>query len=546
MKNLDLRQSAKSLDLRQFAEVMVALLAQKGIACRLGENNGRIGIIYEEAGIKASTDVTLLWQKYGADYDVAELADVLYKAITSEVQKKKAEMPNPMPEPQVQPQVLRPQMKTQPGRVTQQPMPDDMGGKMQIKCFNGIPGQNCAPLFEGSFDSPEEAKAAIAGFMKNVLNADDASVAELMKEFDARTRGAEAPKQHVKKPEPGDTARLAKKMFNMSDDEANDFLANLLKADLERQERQSAYNQPAPASEPRKNTSKYTRNDVAEAEKAAKGLIKNLFGIDLPEDMHSTVYNMAADDKTGDKTDACRGCGKDCTCGSYPKLLKQPPKQPEQPKKDFDFFRELFAQPAKTSADPSELLENVYPAFITDEMLDGYDIEKVLHLPVFGMHLVYYVDDALAHKYDGLILSDKFPFLSLKAFEIFEVTEDEINDAALANIKEKVSLVKTSFVGRNAFLISSDALGIVSASILCDGLLYNTATALGQDKVFVLELHPNEVIVLGADEPFGEFLAGTLDYTLKNVDKTVGKLLSTTVFCYDKRVNTLYPCSFNN
>lgn len=31
MKNLDLRQSAKSLDLRQFAEVMVALLAQKGI-----------------------------------------------------------------------------------------------------------------------------------------------------------------------------------------------------------------------------------------------------------------------------------------------------------------------------------------------------------------------------------------------------------------------------------------------------------------------------------------------------------------------------------
>lgn len=153
----------KNLDLRQFAEVMVALLAQKGIACRLGENNGRIGIIYEEAGIKASTDVTLLWQKYGADYDVAELADVLYKAITSEVQKKKAEMPNPMPEPQVQPQVSRPQMKTQPGRVTQQPMPDDMGGKMQIKCF----GQNGAPLFEGSFNSPEKAKAAIAGFMKS-------------------------------------------------------------------------------------------------------------------------------------------------------------------------------------------------------------------------------------------------------------------------------------------------------------------------------------------------------------------------------------------
>ncbi len=543
MKNLDLRQSAKSLDLRQFAEVMVALLAQKGIACRLGENNGRIGIIYEEAGIKASTDVTLLWQKYGADYDVAELADVLYKAITSEVQKKKAEMPNPMPEPQVQPQVLRPQMKTQPGRVTQQPMPDDMGGKMQIKCFNGIPGQNVTPVFEGSFNSPEEAKAAIAGFMKNVLNADDASVTEFMKEFDARTRDAEAPKQQVKKPEPGDTARLVKSMFNMSDDEANDFLANLLKADLERK---SVCNNPAPAGEPCQSTSKYTKKDVAEAEKAAKEFIKNLFGIDLPEDMHSAVYNMAADDKTGDKTDACRGCGKDCTCGSYPKLLKQPPKQPEQPKKDFDFFRELFAQPAKTSADPSELLENVYPAFITDEILDGYDIEKVLHLPVFGMHLVYYVDDALAHKYDGLILSDKFPFLSLKAFEIFEVTEDEINDAALANIKEKVSLVKTSFVGRNAFLISSDALGIVSASILCDGLLYNTATALGQDKVFVLELHPNEVIVLGADEPFGEFLAGTLDYTLKNVDKTVGKLLSTTVFCYDKRVNTLYPCSFNN
>lgn len=543
MKNLDLRQSAKSLDLRQFAEVMVALLAQKGIACRLGENNGRIGIIYEEAGIKASTDVTLLWQKYGADYDVAELADVLYKAITSEVQKKKAEMPNPMPEPQVQPQVLRPQMKTQPGRVTQQPMPDDMGGKMQIKCFNGIPGQNVTPVFEGSFNSPEEAKAAIAGFMKNVLNADDASVTEFMKEFDARTRDAEAPKQQVKKPEPGDTARLVKSMFNMSDDEANDFLANLLKADLERK---SVCNNPAPAGEPCQSTSKYTKKDVAEAEKAAKEFIKNLFGIDLPEDMHSAVYNMAADDKTGDKTDACRGCGKDCTCGSYPKLLKQPPKQPEQPKKDFDFFRELFAQPAKTSADPSELLENVYPAFITDEMLDGYDIEKVLHLPVFGMHLVYYVDDALAHKYDGLILSDKFPFLLLKAFEIFEVTEDEINDAALANIKEKVSLVKTSFVGRNAFLISSDALGIVSASILCDGLLYNTATALGQDKVFVLELHPNEVIVLGADEPFGEFLAGTLDYTLKNVDKTVGKLLSTTVFCYDKRVNTLYPCSFNN
>ena len=538
MKNLDLRQSAKSLDLRQFAEVMVALLAQKGIACRLGENNGRIGIIYEEAGIKASTDVTLLWQKYGADYDVAELADVLYKAITSEVQKKKAELPNPMPEPQVQPQVSRPQMKTQPGRVTQQPMPDDMGGKMQIKCF----GQNGAPLFEGSFNSPEEAKAAIAGFMKNVLNADDASVTEFMKEFDARTRDAEAPKQQVKKPEPGDTARLVKSMFNMSDDEANDFLANLLKADLERK---SVCNKPAPAGEPCRSTSKYTKKDVAEAEKAAKEFIKNLFGIDLPEDMHSAVYNMAADDKTGDKTDACRGCGKDCTCGSYPKLLKQPPKQPEQPKKDFDFFRELFAQPAKTSADPSELLENVYPAFITDEMLDGYDIEKVLHLPVFGMHLVYYVDDALAHKYDGLILSDKFPFLSLKAFKIFEVTEDEINDAALANIKEKVSLAKTSFVGRNAFLISSDALGIVScASILCDGLLYNTATALGQDKVFVLELHPNEVIVLGADEPFGEFLAGTLDYTLKNVDKTVGKLLSTTVF--DKRVNTLYPYSFNN
>lgn len=483
----------KNLDLRQFAEVMVALLAQKGIACRLGENNGRIGIIYEEAGIKASTDVTLLWQKYGADYDVAELADVLYKAITSEVQKKKAEMPNPMPEPQVQPQVSRPQMKTQPGRVTQQPMPDDMGGKMQIKCF----GQNGAPLFEGSFNSPEEAKAAIAGFMKNVLNADDASVTEFMKEFDARTRAAEAPKQQVKKPEPGDTA----------------------KKDV----------------------------DVMEAEEAARRLIKNLFGVDLPKDMHSTAYNMAADDKTGDKTDACRSCGKDCTCGSYPKLSKQPPKQPKQPKQNFDLFRELFAQPAKTSADPSELLESVYPAFITDEMLDGYDIEKVLHLPVFGMHLVYYVDDALAHKYDGLILSDKFPFLSLKAFEIFKVTEDEINNAALANIKEKVRLEKTSFVERNAFLITSDAPGIVScASILCDGLLYNTATALGHDKVFVLELQPNKVIVLGADEPIGELIGGTLDYTLKNVDKTVGKLLSTTVFCYDKRVNTLYPCSFNN
>lgn len=533
----------KNLDLRQFAEAMVALLAQKGIACRLGENNGRIGIIYEEAGIKASTDVTLLWQKYGTDYDVAELADVLYKAITSEVQKKKAEMPNPMPEPQVQPQISRPQMKTQPGRVTQQPMPDDMGGKMQIKCF----GQNGAPLFEGSFNSPEEAKAAIAGFMKNVLNADDASVAELMKEFDVRTRGAEAPKQQVKKPEPGDTVRLVKSMFNMSDDEANDFLANLLKADLERQERQSAYNQPAPACKQTcQDTPKYTKKDVAEAEKAAKGLIKNLFGIDLPEDMHSTVYNMAADDKTGDKTDACRGCGKNCTCGSYPKLSKQPPKQPKQPKQNFDLFRELFAQPAKTSTDPSELLENVYPAFITDEMLDGYDIEKVLHLPVFDMHLVYYVDDALAHKYDGL-LSDKCPFLSLKAFEIFEVTEDEINDAALANIKEKVRLKKTSFVERNAFLITSDVSGIVScASILCDGLLYNTATALGQDKVFVLELQPNEVIVLGADEPLGELIGGTLEYTLQDVNKNVGKLLSTTVFCYDKRVNTLYPCSFNN
>lgn len=458
----------KNLDLRQFSEVMVALLAQKGISCRLGENNGRIGIIYEEAGIKASTDVTLLWQKYGADHDVTELADVLYKAITSEVQKKKAEMPNPKLEQQVQPQIPRPQMRTQPGRVTQQPMPDDMGGKMQIKCF----GQNGAPLFEGSFDSPEEAKAAIAGFMKDVLNADDASVAELMKEFDVRTRGAEAPKQQ---------------------------------------------------------------------------LIKNLFGIDLPEDMHSTVYNMAADDKTGDKTDACRGCGKDCTCGSYPKLSKQPPKQPEQPKQNFDFFKELFAQPAKTSADPSELLENVYPAFITDEMLGGYDIEKVLHLPVFGMHLVYYVDDALAHKYDGLILSDKFPFLSLKAFEIFEVTEDEINDAALANIKEKVRLEEVSFAERNAFLITSDAPGIVScASILCDGLLYNTATALGQDKVFVLELQPNEAIVLGADGSLGDLIGRTLDYALKGFNKSVGKLLSTTVFCYDKRVNTLYPCSFNN
>ena len=542
MKNLDLRQSAKSLDLRQFAEVMVALLAQKGIACRLGENNGRIGIIYEEAGIKASTDVTLLWQKYGADYDVAELADVLYKAITSEVQKKKAEMPNPMPEPQVQPQVLRPQMKTQPGRVTQQPMPDDMGGKMQIKCFNGIPGQNVTPVFEGSFNSPEEAKAAIAGFMKNVLNADDASVTEFMKEFDARTRDAEAPKQQVKKPEPGDTARLVKKMFNMNDDEANDFLANLLKADLERK---SVCNKPATAGEPCQSTSKYTKKDVdvMEAEEAARRLIKNLFGIDLPEDMHSTAYNMTADDKTGDKTDACRGCGKDCTCGSYPKLSKQPPKQPKQ---NFDFFRKLFAQPAKTSADPSELLENVYPAFITDEMLDGYDIEKVLHLPVFDMHLVYYVDDALAHKYDGL-LSDKLPFHSLKAFEIFDVTEDEINDAALANIKEKVRLKKTSFVERNAFLITSDVSGIVScASILCDGLLYNTATALGHDKVFVLELQPNEVIVLGADEPLGELIGGTLEYTLQDVNKNVGKLLSTTVFCYDKRVNTLYPCSFNN
>lgn len=530
----------KNLDLRQFAEVMVALLAQKGIACRLGENNGRIGIIYEEAGIKASTDVTLLWQKYGADHDVAELADVLYKAITSEVQKKKAEMPNPMPEPQVQPQVSRPQMKTQPGRVTQQPMPDDMGSKMQIKCF----GQNGAPLFEGSFNSPEEAKAAIAGFMKNVLNADDASVTEFMKEFDARTRDAEAQKQQVKKPEPGDSARLVKKMFNMNDDEANDFLANLLKADLERQ---SAYNKPAPAGEPCQKTSKYTKKDVAEAEKAAKWFIKNLFGIDLPEDMHSAVYNMAADDKADDKTDACRGCGNDCTCGSYPKLSKQPPKQPKQPKQNFDFFRELFAQPAVPIADPSELLENVYPAFITDEMLDGYDIEKVLHLPVFGMHLVYYVDDTLANKYDGLILSDKFPFLSLKAFEIFEVTEDEINDAALANIKEKVRLEKTSFVERNAFLITSDAPGIVScASILCDGLLYNTATALVQDKVFVLELQPNEVIVLGADGSLGDLIGRTLDYALKGFDKTAGKLLSTTVFCYDKHENTLYPCSFNN
>ena len=63
--------------------------------------------------------------------------------------------------------------------------------------------------------------------MKNVLNADDASVTEFTKEFDARTRDAEAPKQQVKKPEPGDTARLVKSMFNMSDDEANDFLAYL-------------------------------------------------------------------------------------------------------------------------------------------------------------------------------------------------------------------------------------------------------------------------------------------------------------------------------
>ena len=89
MKNLDLRQSAKSLDLRQFAEVMVALLAQKGIACRLGENNGRIGIIYEEAGIKASTDVTLLWQKYGADYDVAELADVRIRLSQAKCRRRK-------------------------------------------------------------------------------------------------------------------------------------------------------------------------------------------------------------------------------------------------------------------------------------------------------------------------------------------------------------------------------------------------------------------------------------------------------------------------
>lgn len=530
----------KNLDLRQFSEVMVALLAQKGISCRLGENNGRIGIIYEEAGIKASTDVTLLWQKYGADHDVTELADVLYKAITSEVQKKKAEMPNPKPERQVQPQISRPQMRTQPGRVTQQPMPDDMGGKMQIKCFNGIPGQNGAPLFEGSFNSPEEAKAAIAGFMKNVLNADDASVTEFMKEFDARTRAAEAPKQQVKKPEPGDTARLVKSMFNMNDDEANGFLANLLKADLERK---SVCHKPAPAGEPCQSTSKYTKKDVdvMEAEEAARRLIKNLFGVDLPKDMHSTAYNMAANDKTGDKTNACRDCGKDCPCGSYPKLSKQPPKQPKQ---NFDFFREFFAQPAKTSADPSELLESVYPAFITDEMLSGYDIEKVLHLPVIGMHLVYYVDDALAHKYDGLILSDKFPFLSLKAFEIFEVTEDEINDAALANIKEKVRLEETNFAERNAFLITSDTPGIVScASILCDGLLYNTATALGQDKVFVLELQPNEVIVLGADEPLGDLIGRTLDYAPKGFDKTVGKLLSTTIFCYDKRANMLYPAS---
>lgn len=528
----------KNLDLRQFSEVMVALLAQKGISCRLGENNGRIGIIYEEAGIKASTDVTLLWQKYGADHDVTELADVLYKAITSEVQKKKAEMPNPKLEQQVQPQIPRPQMRTQPGRVTQQPMPDDMGGKMQIKCF----GQNGAPLFEGSFDSPEEAKAAIAGFMKDVLNADDASVAELMKEFDVRTRGAEAPKQQVKKPEPGDTARLVKSMFNMNDDEANGFLANLLKADLERK---SVCHKPAPAGEPCQSTSKYTKKDVdvMEAEEAARRLIKNLFGVDLPKDMHSTAYNMAADDKTGDKTDACRSCGKDCTCGSYPKLSKQPPKQPKQ---NFDFFKELFAQPARTSADPSELLESVYPAFITDEMLNGYDIEKVLHLPVFGMHLVYYVDDALAHKYDGLILSDKFPFLSLKAFETFEVTEDEINDAALANIKEKVRLEKISFAEHNALLITSDAPFVSCASILCDGLLYNTATALGQDKVFVLELQPNEVVVLGADEPLGDLTGNTLDYILKRFDKTEGKLLSTTVFCYDKCANTLYPCSFNN
>lgn len=163
------------------------------------------------------------------------------------------------------------------------------------------------------------------------------------------------------------------------------------------------------------------------------------------------------------------------------------------------------------------------------------------------MHLVYYVDDALAHKYDGLILSDKFPFLSLKAFEIFEVTEDEINDAALANIKEKVRLEEVSFAERNAFLITSDAPGIVScASILCDGLLYNTATALGQDKVFVLELQPNEAIVLGADGSLGDLIGRTLDYALKGFNKSVGKLLSTTVFCYDKRVNTLYPCSFNN
>ena len=58
--------------------------------------------------------------------------------------------------------------------------------------------------------------------------------------------------------------------------------------------------------------------------------------------------------------------------------------------------------------------------------------------------------------------------------------------------------------------------------------------------------HHIGLVVLGADEPLGDLTGNTLDYILKRFDKTEGKLLSTTVFCYDKCANTLYPCSFNN
>lgn len=115
----------KNLDLRTFAELMVAMVGQRGILCHVGERNGCICVVYENDNFSIPADVNLLWQKYSEGADVTVLADALASALSGKIEAKNRELAN-QPKVQAQPRVQpymsnqqqasqpKPQQKTQP------------------------------------------------------------------------------------------------------------------------------------------------------------------------------------------------------------------------------------------------------------------------------------------------------------------------------------------------------------------------------------------------------------------------------------------------